>query len=161
MCFFAYSMGSPQVSFFAYYMGPPLRSVSSHAIWGPPSGQFLRLLYGGPSQVSFFAYYIGGPLILISSLTIGGPLSSVSSLTIGGPLRSVSSHTIWGPPSDQFLRLRTGGPQFSFSLNFFLYLKKNYALSYPGGGPHIFLISRGDKCPLLPPPAGAHGHVRL
>ena len=28
----------------------------------PPSGQFLRLLYGGPSQVGFFSYYIGGHL---------------------------------------------------------------------------------------------------
>ena len=116
------------MSFFAYYMGPPQVSF----FWAPP-------------QVSFFADCMGAPLRSVSSLTMwgpldkllcilyGGPLRSVSLLSIGGPLRSVSSHTIWGPlaqisffayymgapSSDQFLRLLIGGPQFSFSLNFF------------------------------------------
>ena len=60
-------MGAPQISFFAYYMdvpsdiflcilyGGPLRSVSSLTIWGPPTSQFLRLLYGAPWF--FFIFY--------------------------------------------------------------------------------------------------------
>ena len=97
-------------------------SVSSLTIWVPPSGQFLRLLYGAPPQVSFFAYYIGDPLRSVSLLTIGappqfsffayymgapsdyflrllyrGPLGSSYLLTIWGPLGWVSSHSIWGP----------------------------------------------------------------
>ena len=63
MSFFAYYMGTPQVSFFAYYMGAPLMSVFSVTVWGPPSGQFLRILYRGPPQVSFFVYYRGPPQI--------------------------------------------------------------------------------------------------
>ena len=66
---------------------------------------------------------------------MGAPLRSVSSLTKWGPLWSVSSLTKWG------------------RLNFFL---KFYALNYSWGGPHIFEFPGGGKCPLLPPPAGAH-----
>ena len=46
------------------------------------------------------------------------------------------------------------------SLNVFIYFfKKIYALSYPWGAPIFFNFQGGGgggKCPLLPPPAGAH-----
>ena len=129
------------MSFFAYYMGPP-------------SGQFLRLLYGVPLR-SVSSLTMWAPLYKLLRILYGGPLRSVSLFTIGGPLRSVSSHTIWGPPSDQFLRLLIGDLQFSFSLHFFYILKKNYALSYPWGAP-IFLNFQGGggKVPPLAPPCG-------
>ena len=69
---------------------------------GPPSGQLLRLLYGGP-------------LRSVSSLTIKDPLRSISSLTMWGPLRQISSHTIWpGPPQFSFFAYYRGPPQISF-----------------------------------------------
>ena len=145
----------PPITFFAYYMGP-LRSVSSHTIWWPISDQFHCLLYGpppplrsvslhaigGPPQILVFSQNMWAPpLRSVSPLTIWGPLRSVSvhtfwaplrsvfSLTIWGPLRSVSSPTIWGSPeigffayyirapSDQFLRLLYEGPIRSVSLH--------------------------------------------
>ena len=107
---------------------PPPRSVSSHPIWGPPSGQFLCLLYMEPPQISFFAHYMeasSGQFLRL--LYVEAPLDNFLRLLYGAPLRSVSSFTIWGPPqinffasyvgasSDQFLRILYKGPLRSFS----------------------------------------------
>ena len=98
------------------YMGPP-KSVSS-------------LTRGGPlDQTSFFAYYMGPPSRQFLRLLYGGLLRPVSSLTMLGPPRSVSSHTIWGSPSGQFLRLLYMEPLRSvlhtiwgpLQINFFAY----------------------------------------
>ena len=131
-------------------MWGPLRQVSSHTIWGPPQVSFFAY-YRGPSQISFFAYHMGAPS------------DQFLRILYGGPLRPVSSHTIWGPPSDQFLRLLNGGPfgQFLHLLNgapliFFL---KFYALNYSWGAPIFLNFQGGGKCPLLPPPAGAHAYI--
>ena len=120
------------MSFFAYYMGP-LRSVSSLTMWGPPYISYFAYYMGAP-QVSFFAYYRGPPQI------------SFFTYYMGAPLRSVSSLTKWGP-SVQFLRL------------IFSMFKKNVRVKLSLGGPHIFEFPGGGKCPLLPPPAGAHGYT--
>ena len=153
-------MRPPQLSFFAYYIGP-LRSVSLLTIWGPPSRQFLCLLYGAP-------------LRSVSSLTIWGPPQINFFTYYRGPLRSVSSHTIWGPPqinffaycmgapSDQLLYLLYGGPpQVSFfayymgpPLFFILFLSVKLSL----GGPIFFNFQGGGgQVHPLAPPAGAHG----
>ena len=124
--------GPSQISFIVYYMGPPppLRSVSLHAIggpphilvfsqniWGPPQISF-SAYYMGPPQVSFFAYYMRSPQISFCAYFLGAPLRSVFSLTIWGPLIKISfcAYYIWGGgPSDQFLRLLYGGPLRSVS----------------------------------------------
>ena len=98
--------GAPQISFFSYNMGPlsnqfhcllycppPLRSVSLHAIGGPPHILFFSQNIWGPPQISFSAYYMGPPQV------------SLFAYYIWGPLRSVSVHTFWGPLSDQFFLL--------------------------------------------------------
>ena len=120
--------GPSQISFIAYYMPPPLRSVSLHAIGGPPhiyffsqnndfitSDQFLRLLYevpsnqllcilfGRPSQISFFSYYMGSLSDQFFLLLYGPPQISFFAYYMGGP-------------SDQFLRLLYGDPLRSVSL---------------------------------------------
>ena len=106
----------------------PLRSVSSHAIWGPLSDQFHCLLYGpsplrsvslhaiegggghltfrlfsrnicGPPQISFSAYYMGSPQISFCAYFLGAPLRSVFSFKL-----------LYGAPSEQFLRILYGGP---------------------------------------------------
>ena len=134
MSFFAYYMGPPQVSFFAYYMGPPQVSFFAYCM-GAPSGQFLCILYRGPPQISFFAHYRGAPQFSFFTYYMGAPIRLISQLTKCGALSSVSS------------------------LNFFnIFFLNFYALSYPWGGPHIFEFPGGGKCPLLPPPAGAHGY---
>ena len=116
--FLAYYVEPPQISFFTYYIWGPLRSVSSLTIRGPPSDQFICILFRGPSQISFFACYIR-PLRSLFWL--------VSALTIWGLISSVSLHTIWkppyinffayymGPPLDQFLCILFGGPFRSVS----------------------------------------------
>ena len=88
---------------------------------GPPSGQFLRLLYGarpfrsisllpmwGPLQISFFAYYIGGPLRSFSS-PIRGPQFSFFTYYMGPPQINVFASYV-GASSDQFLRILYSGP---------------------------------------------------
>ena len=65
--------GPPQISFFSYYMGP-LRSAFLHTIYGAPSDQSLRILYGGGGpQISFFAYYMGAPEISFFAYYMGAP----------------------------------------------------------------------------------------
>ena len=128
-------MGAPSCQFLCLRnRGPgPLRSVSSHTIWDPSSGQFLCLLYVGAPLDNFLRLLYGGPLRSVFSLTWGplrsiflltmwgplqisffayymGPLRSVSSLTIGGPLNSVFSHTIWGLPQINFFAYYMGAP---------------------------------------------------
>ena len=51
--------GPSQISFIVYYTGPPLRSVSLHAIGGPPHILFFSPNIWGPPQISFSAYYMG------------------------------------------------------------------------------------------------------
>ena len=65
--------GAPQISFFSYNMGAPLRSVplftirpppllrsvSLHAIGGPPHILVFSPNIWGPPQISFSAYYMG------------------------------------------------------------------------------------------------------
>ena len=131
--FFFVLYGGPSNHFFPYYIEAP-RSLSSLTIWGPLSDQFHCLLYGsplrsvslhaigGPPQILFFPQNIWGPSDQFLRLLYGGPLMLLSLLTIWGPLRSVTVHTFWGPlsdqfslllyraPSDQFLRILYGGP---------------------------------------------------
>ena len=137
--------GAPQISFFSYNMvahltsvslftiwpspPPPLRSVSLHAIGGPPQILVFSQNIWGPPLRSVSPLTIWGPLRSVSVHTFWAPLRSVFSLTIWGPLRSVSSPTIWGSPeigffayyirapSDQFLRLLYEGPIRSVSLH--------------------------------------------
>ena len=109
----------PQITFFAYYMGPH-RSVSFHTIWGPLSDQFHCLLYGHPPPLrSVSLHAIGGPphilvfsqniwglyQISFSAYYMGPPQVSLFAYYIWGPLRSVSVHTFWGPLSDNFFLL--------------------------------------------------------
>ena len=64
----------PQITFFAYYMGH-LMSVSSHTIWGPLSDHFHCLLYGAPLR-SVSLHAIGGPpQILVFFTKYMGPSS--------------------------------------------------------------------------------------
>ena len=93
--FFAcYRGATSHFSFFTKFMGPPsdqflrllygprvtIGLVYLFTIYGVPSYQFLCILFGGPSQISFFSYY----------------------KCIRGYFRSVSSHTIWGAPQISF-----------------------------------------------------------
>ena len=134
--------GAPQIGFFSYNMGaplrsvslftlcpppPPIRSVSLHAIrgppqilvfsqsiWGAPSDQFLRLLYGAP-QVSFFAYYMVSPQISFCAYFLGAALRSIFfSYHMGPPQISFFAYYMGGP-SDQFLHLLYRGPLRSVS----------------------------------------------
>ena len=90
--------GPSQITFIVYYMPPPLRSVSLHAIGGPPQILFFSqnicppqisfsAYYMGPPQVSFFAYYMGPPQISFCAYFLRAPLRSVFFLTIWGLLR--------------------------------------------------------------------------
>ena len=140
--------GPSQISFIVYYMGPsPFRSVSLHAIGGPPhiivtfrfffkkymgapsdqflrlygvsSDQFLCILFGDPSQISFFSYYMG-------------PLSDQFFLLL------------YGAPSDQFLHILYGGgggggPQISF-FAYYMGVPSDQFLRLLYGGP-IRLVS--------------------
>ena len=113
----------PPITFFAYYMGP-LRSVSSHTIWWPISHQFHCLLYGPPPPLrSVSLHAIGGPpQILVFSQNIWGPPSDqFLRLLYGAPsdqflcilfelLSDQFFLLLYGAPSDQFLRLLYGGP---------------------------------------------------
>ena len=95
-------------------MGPPIRSVSSHAIWGP-------------LQICFFSYYLGAPSNHFLRILYGDPLKSVFMHIIWGPLKSVSSHTIWGrlvfayyvgaPPQINFIAHYMGLPHMIISLS--------------------------------------------
>ena len=150
-------------------MGPPLISFFAYCI-GTPSGQFLRLLYGGPlrsislltmwgtPKVNFFAYYMGARSGQFLRLLYGAP-----------PI--IFPHIIWGPPQISFFAYYIGAPQACFfayymgtprdeflcllhhvrSLRFTIYGSPLilficyffYALNYPWGGPHIFEFPGG------------------
>ena len=133
--------GAPQVSFFSYNMGAPLRplslfticpsplkSVSLHAIGGPPQILFfLQNIWALPPQISFSAYYMGRPQVIFFAYYMGPPEISFCAYFLGAHLRSVFSLTIWGllrsfffayymgGPSDQFNRILYGGPLRSVS----------------------------------------------
>ena len=123
--FFRIEYGGPsQISFFSYNMGAIFRSVSSFTICGPPSDEFLCILWGPPKisfcayymgapQINFFAYYMGAPSDQFFRILLGVPFRSVFSLTIWGPHKSVSSQNNWGPLG-QFVRILHGTPQVSF-----------------------------------------------
>ena len=64
--------GPPQILVFSQNIWPPLRSVFPLTIWGP-SDQFLCILFGGPSQISFFSYYMGSPQISFFAYYMGVP----------------------------------------------------------------------------------------
>ena len=132
---------------------------------GPPSGQFLRLLYGarplrsisllpmwGPLQISFFAYYIGGPLRSFSS-PIRGPQFSFFIYYMGPPQINFFASYV-GASSDHFLRILYSGPLRSFSspiggpqFSFFAYYmgppgrppQINFFASYVGASSDQFL----------------------
>ena len=64
---------------------------------GPPSDQFLRLLYG-PRVTIGLVYLLtiyGVPSYQFLCILFGGPSDQFLRLLYGGPLRSVSSLTIW------------------------------------------------------------------
>ena len=103
--------GPPQISSSAYCMGP-LRLVSLLTIWGH-SDQFLCIIFGGPSQLDhFFLLLYGAPSDQFLRILYGDPRSdqflrllyawgpseiSLFAYYMRAPLRSVSSLTIWGP----------------------------------------------------------------
>ena len=114
LTFFTYYMEAPPISFFSYNMRAPLRSVSYIllTIYSPPPLRSVSLhAIGGPPQISFFTKYMGAPSDQFLKLTIWGPPHvSFFAYYIWGPLRSVSVHTIWGPLSDQCFLLLYGAP---------------------------------------------------
>ena len=79
--------GPSQISFIVYYMRPPLRSVSLHAIGGPPQILFFSQNVWGPSQISFSAYYMGPPQVSFFAYYMGAPSGQFLRLLYGGPLR--------------------------------------------------------------------------
>ena len=121
--FFAYYIGaSRSLSSLTIYMGPsdqfhcllyapPLRSVSLHAIGGPPQILVFSQNIWGPPQISFSAYYMGPPQVSFFAYYMGPPQISFCADFLGAPLRSVFSLTsLYGALSDQLLRLLYGGP---------------------------------------------------
>ena len=83
-------------------MGVPLRPVSLFTVWGPPSGQFVRLLYG-PPEISFFAYY-----------NMRASLRSVSSPTMEAPLDQFLRILFRGHSQTRFFAYYMGAAQISF-----------------------------------------------
>ena len=86
--FFAcYRRTTSHFSFFTKYMGPPsdqflrllygprvtIGLVYLLTIYGVPSYQFLCILFGGPSQISFFSYYKGPLQISFFAYYMKGP----------------------------------------------------------------------------------------
>ena len=106
----------PPITFFAYYMGP-LRSVSSHTIWWPISHQFHCLLYGPPPPPlrSVSLHAIGGPpQILVFSQNIWAPPQiSFSAYYMGPPQISFCAYFL-GSSQISFFSYYMGPPQISF-----------------------------------------------
>ena len=92
--------GPSQISFIVYYTGLPLRSVSLHAIGGPP-------------HILVFSPNIWGPSDQFLSLLYG------PRVTIG----LVYLPTIYGVPSYQFLCILFGGPS---QISFFSYYSNSF-----------------------------------
>ena len=83
--FYTYYMGPPLRLVSVLTIWGPLRSVFVHTtcIWGPPQVSFFAY-YTGPPQISFFAYYmgLGPPSSQFLRLLYRGLLRPVSSLTM-------------------------------------------------------------------------------
>ena len=84
-----YGPPPPQISLFACYKDSTSHFTFFTKHMGPPSDQFLRLLYG--PRVT-----IGLVYLLIVRFRVQSSIC---------PLISVSVHTFWGPLSDQFFLL--------------------------------------------------------
>ena len=78
--------GAPQISFFSYNMVAHLRSVSLFTIWPspppPPQISFFACYRWATSDFSLFTKYMGPPSDQFLRLLYGGPLRSVSSHTL-------------------------------------------------------------------------------
>ena len=59
--FFRLLYGAHQISFFSYNMGAPLRSVSLFTIRAPPQISFFACYRGATSHLIFFTKYMGPP----------------------------------------------------------------------------------------------------
>ena len=105
----------PQISFFACYRWATSDFSLFTKYMGPPSDQFLRLLYGAPSD-QFLCILFGLLSDQFFLLLYGAPSDQFLRLLYGGPQIGFFAYYIRAPP-DQFIRLLYEGPIRSVSLH--------------------------------------------